>query len=93
MKTLKIFYLDGCPYCRNAAAAVKELRTELPGFETLAIEWIEERKNAAVADRYDYYNVPSVFFGDEKLYECKPGEDFTSIKHRLRRAIETAIEA
>ena len=92
MEKLTLFYLEGCPYCRNAMRAVKELEAEL-GFDADRLEWVEERKNAAVADRYDYYNVPSVFFGDEKLYECKPGEDFTVIKHRLRRAIETAIEA
>ena len=92
MKTLKIFYLDGCPYCRNAAAAVKELRTELPGFETLAIEWIEERKNPAIAEQYDYYYVPTVFLGKEKLYECSPADDETVIAAKLKDALERAAK-
>ena len=82
MKKLTVFYLDGCPYCKNAIDALKELRTELPGFTTVQIEWIEERRSAALADQYDYYNVPSIFYGDRKLYECKPGHDFRTIKQQ-----------
>ena len=91
MKKLTIFYLEGCPYCRDAARAVKELRAEAPGFLTVQIEWIEERRNAKIADRYDYYNVPSIFFGDVKLYECKHGDDYGTIKQQVKRAVAFAV--
>ena len=91
MKKLTVFYLEGCPYCRNAVKAVKELRDETPGFATLEFDWIEERKNAGIAERYDYYNVPCVFYGDRKLYECKPGDDFYTIKRQLKKAVETVV--
>lgn len=90
MQTLTIFYLDGCPYCRDAMRAAEELRAEL-SCSPDRIEWIEERRCADVADRYDYYRVPSVFCGDRKLYECSPGDDFAAIKRQLRRAIESTI--
>jgi len=91
MNKLTIFYLEGCPYCRSAMRAVQELEKELPGFSADAIEWIEERRCASVADRYDYYRVPSVFFGQKKLYECSPSDDYGIIKARIRQAAEAAL--
>ena len=90
MEKLTIFYLEGCPYCRNAMRAVKELEAEL-GFDADRLEWIEERKNAALADRYDYYRVPSVFWGERKLYECSPADDYDAIKQNLKRAFAQAL--
>ena len=91
MNKLTVFYLAGCPYCRSAMRAVQELGQELPSFSPDRIEWIEEREHADVAERYDYYCVPSVFSGDRKLYECRPGDDYTVIKAQLKRAIEAAF--
>ena len=88
---LTIFYLENCPYCRKAIRAAKELETELPGFSADSISWIEERECADIADRYDYYRVPSIFLGDEKLYECSPSDDYDEIKRNLKAAVETAI--
>ena len=90
MEKLTIFYLEGCPYCRNAMRAVKELEAEL-GLDADRLEWIEERKNAALADRYDYYRVPSVFWGERKLYECSPADDYDAIKQNLKRAFAQAL--
>ncbi len=90
MEKLTIFYLEGCPYCRNAMRAVKELEAEL-GFDADRLEWVEERKNAALADRYDYYRVPSVFWGERKLYECSPADDYVAIKQNLKRAFAQAL--
>jgi glutaredoxin len=91
MHKMTIFYLTGCPYCRNAERAVRELLEELPSLSSDMIEWIEERQNADVADRYDYYCVPSLFSGEKKLYECSPGDDYAAIKRQLKQAIETVL--
>lgn len=91
MKKLTVFYLEGCPYCINAARAVRELCTEVPGLTAVQIEWIEERRNAKLADRYDYYNVPCIFSGDVKLYECKPGDSYDTIKRQFKRAVEASL--
>ena len=90
MDKLTIFYLEGCPYCRNAMRAVSELLKEFPDFGEDRIEWIEERRHADEADRYDYYRVPSVFYRGKKLYECSPAHDYAAIKQHLRSAMEAA---
>ena len=86
MPKATIFYLTNCPYCRNAQRAVRELQAEDPACAGLEIEWIEESQQPALADSYDYYRVPSVFLGREKLYECSPADDYDAIKAGLRAA-------
>ncbi len=91
MDKLTIFYLKGCPYCRSAVRAAKKLEASLPGFSADRIEWIDEQRNADLAARYDYYYVPSVFFGEKKLYECSPSDDEDTIGRHLRDAVKTAF--
>ncbi|MBQ6555395.1 MAG: thioredoxin family protein [Firmicutes bacterium] len=89
---LKIFYLEGCPYCEKAKKAVKELIAENPQYLSIQTEWTEERRNAEIAEKYDYYYVPSVFCGDRKLYECKPSHGYEEIKENINRAFKQAAE-
>lgn len=91
MKKLTIFYLDGCLYCRNVMRAVQELDAELTGFSSDQIKWIEERRNADIANQYDYYNVPTVFLDNQKLYECSPSDDYDTIKSQMECAIKKAF--
>ncbi len=92
MKGLRIFYLENCPYCRKAKTALTELKNENPDFERVGIEWIEESISPKIADSYDYYRVPCVYSGNEKLYECRPGDDFDEIKRQLEKALKYATE-
>ena len=91
MKEIEIFYLPGCPYCVKARRAVEELRRETPAFEGIRIRWIEETEEPALADSRDYYYVPTVFFGERKLYEARPGQSYETIKSELRRAFEQVL--
>ena len=93
MKKLTIFYLEGCPYCRRAAEAVRELQAEDPSLEAVGIEWIEETVHPEIADLYDYYRVPSIYLGDEKLYECSPGDGYGEIRRRAEQALRLASES
>ncbi len=93
MKALKIFYLEGCPYCRKAALALKELQAENPAYLHVKIQWIEETSAPALAGNYDYYYVPSIFLGEEKLYECSPGDDSDKIRRQMEKALQAAAEA
>ncbi len=92
MQKLKIFYLEGCPYCRMAVKAVEALRSEHPADRSAEIEWIEESSFPEVADHYDYYYVPSIFYGDDKLYECSPKDDYEEIKRQIENALKLAAE-
>ena len=42
MKKVEIFYLNACPYCRNARKAIGELTAQAPAYADIAIDWIEE---------------------------------------------------
>lgn len=87
---LKLFYLENCPYCRQAFRAMEELFDEKPAWKTIEIEKIEESRESAIADQYDYYYVPTIFMGDKKLYEAHPGETFAECKENLRRVFAQA---
>ena len=91
MEKLTVFYLENCPYCRGARRAVEALLAENPALREAELEWIEESRCPDVADRYDYYRVPSVFRGREKLYECSPADDYEAIKAAFGRAMSAAI--
>ena len=91
MPEIEIFYLTGCPYCENARRAVTELLREEPAYGALTIRWIEETEEAALADSKDYFRVPSVFLGEDKLYECSPLHGYGTIKARLKAAFDRAL--
>ena len=91
MHEIEIFYLRGCPYCENARRAVAELLREEPAYGALRLRWIEESEEAALADSYDYYRVPSVFYRGDKLYECSPFQGYEAIKAHLKEAFDRAL--
>ena len=86
MKKLTIFYLQGCPWCAHARRAVRELLEE-PEFSGAQIEWIDERAEPGLADRYDYWHVPAAFDGDRKLYEALSSHSYEDVLAGLRRAL------
>ncbi|MBR2672593.1 MAG: thioredoxin family protein [Oscillospiraceae bacterium] len=90
---IKMFYLSGCPYCRQAFKAIEELKAEDPKFGPVAIEMIEESEDPVTADAYDYYYVPTMFIGDEKLYEAHRGETYEECKENVRRVFEAELKA
>ena len=91
MKQIELFYLTHCPYCVKARRAIAELTEENPAYRDLSIRWIEESAEPELADGRDYYYVPTVFYGDRKLYEAKPGHDYSTIKKSLKEAFDKAL--
>ena len=91
MKKLTLFYLEGCPYCDNARRALGELGEEKAEYAAAEIEWVEEGRQPSLAEGYDYYYVPTVFLGREKLYEAHPGESFDACKDELRKCLDQAL--
>jgi len=88
---LTIFHMTGCPYCRKARQALGELLEENPAYQSVPIEWIEENEQPEVANRYDYYSVPSIFRGTEKLYEARPTDPYEFIKENVKKALDAAL--
>ena len=93
MREIEIFYLTGCPYCKNAKRAVAELLREEPAYGELALRWIEENEEPALADSRDYYRVPSLFYQGDKLYECSPFQGYDVIKAHIKEAFDRVLAA
>ncbi len=93
MKELTMFYLDDCGYCRKARQALEELFAEVPAYAEIPLRRIEESREPALADSYDYYAVPSFFIGKEKLFEAHIGMSYEDIRDEVRRCLEAALNA
>jgi len=92
MKSVTMFVMTGCPYCRQAKRALAELREEQPELQAVEVQEVNENKNPALADQYDYYYVPSMFLGTEKLYEAHPGESYSECKEQVERVLKEACK-
>lgn len=66
---MKMFILENCPHCKRAIAWIEELKKENVSYQNIQIEMIDEQVNSELADQYDYYYVPAIFDGDNKLHE------------------------
>lgn len=82
----KLFYLERCPHCIKARKYMEELKNEYPEFQALELEMIEEQQQAELANQYDYYYVPTFFYGNEKLFEG------SMTKEDVRNVFEKALE-
>ena len=87
----KLFYFPTCPYCVKAKRAIEKLKEECPEYQNIEIEWIDEHKNVSLAEQYDYYYVPTIFYGEEKLYEASPAHSYNDIRENIRLAFDTMI--
>ena len=93
MKEIEIFYLDGCPYCKNARKAIEQLTEEEPAYGQLPLRWIDESRERALADSRDYYYVPTFYYAGEKLYECSPRDDYSAIREKIRAVFDRAMQS
>ncbi|MBE7004335.1 MAG: glutaredoxin [Ruminococcaceae bacterium] len=91
-KKLTILHLDNCPYCHKARRALDELCEKNPAYRGVAVEWIEEERESEAASRYtDYYYVPTIYAGGEKLFEAHPGDDYETIKENVKHALDAVV--
>jgi glutaredoxin len=68
MQALTLFYLKFCPYCNQAKNDIESLLKE-ERYKDIEINWINEGKESALANQYDYYLVPTFYLGNKKLFE------------------------
>lgn len=85
MQELTYFYLDGCPFCRQADRLLERVCADEPALAAVPIRRIEESEQAELAARYDYYFVPCFYLGGEKLLEGVPDE--AQVRAALTRAL------
>lgn len=91
MKNITLFYLEDCPYCHFAKRAFKELIGENPAYGEIQVDWVEESRQPKIAEQYDYYYVPTIFYGKEKLYEAHPSEKYGDCKANVRAALDMVL--
>ncbi len=69
MKRVQLFHFVGCPYCAAAERWVSEVLKEHPELAGLSIERIDEHVHPEIADRYDYWFVPTFYVEGKKVHE------------------------
>ncbi len=89
---VKMFYLSGCPYCKQAFKAIEELKAEDPRFGAVSIEMIEESEDPETAEKYDYYYVPTMYVREEKIYEAHRGETYEECKENVKKVFLKELE-
>lgn len=68
MNELIFFELKNCPYCIRANKYLDELLQDSK-YQAINIRKIDEAKERALANQYDYYLVPTFYYQNEKLFE------------------------
>ena len=91
MAVIEVFYLPGCPYCKNARKAVDELTADSAAYAGLSLRWIDEQAERSLAESRDYYYVPTFYYNGEKLYECSPRDGYEDIKENIRAVFDKAL--
>ena len=96
MQKVTMFTMAGCPYCRAAHRWMEELMQEYPEYraDSMAqnpallrekLEIIDETEHPDIADRYDYYYVPTYYVGRDKVHEG------VATKEKVHRVLERAL--
>ena len=93
MKKVTYFHLPDCPYCKQADRVIEELIAEHPEFAAVEFERINEIEHPEIADKYDYNANPTMFIGDEKIYEGYLFEKKEECRAHVLEVFRRAMEA
>ena len=85
MQKLTYFKLASCPYCRECDRFIEQLRGEYPAYRDIEIEIIDEDRQPDIAEKFDYYYVPTFFIGSKKLHEG------ASTKEKIKAVLDAAL--
>ncbi len=72
MQKITLFHFAACPHCQKAKEFMKQVVEAHPEYGQIPVETIDERLHPDIADRYDYFDVPTFYVGGEKLHEGVP---------------------
>lgn len=94
MKKITLLKMQGCPYCAQAFAAIKELKAEYPEFADVEVEVIDKHADVELAKNFEekYYYVPAMFIDGEKIYEAHPGESYGECLIGVKKVFRAAIQ-
>lgn len=86
MKKIKLFYQERCPFCIRAFKYINELKEENNEYNKIELESIDELIHPDIADKFDYYYVPTFYLNGEKVHEGGIKKD--EVKAILDKALE-----
>jgi len=86
MKEIMYFMMDVCPYCIKAQKWLDELMKEHPEYKNIPMKVIDERKQPGIANKYDYYLVPTFYVDGVKLHEGVATKE--KVEYVLKQAME-----
>lgn len=69
MAKITMFTMAGCRYCHEALRYIEELYKSDERYRDIPLEKIDENEHPDIADRYDYYFVPTFYVGGKKMHE------------------------
>lgn len=69
MKKVQLFYLPACPYCKEVFPWIEEAKRDFPELTSVEIEQINEARHPIIANRYDYWYVPTFYVDGKKVHE------------------------
>ncbi len=86
MKSVRMFILRGCPYCRNALQWMEGWMKQYPAYREIPMEVIDESEQDDVARAHDYFLVPTWYVDGIKVHEGAATRDV------VRRVLDLAME-
>lgn len=86
MQKITMFMMTTCPHCARAFGWMEDAKREHPEYADIPIEIIDETVHPDIADKYDYYYVPTYYVGDTKVHEGVASLEI--VRGVYRRAIE-----
>lgn len=69
MKKITMFTMASCPFCQRALQWMDQILSETPEYRVIPIEIIDETVYPDIAERYDYYYVPTYYIDGVKVHE------------------------
>jgi len=86
MKKITMFVLKNCPYCHEALRFMDQLYETDGRYRQIPLETIDEKKHPEIADKYDYYYVPTFYVGEKKMHEG--AASLQAVKHVFDEALK-----
>ena len=71
--------------------AFAELRQENAAYAGVIVDAYEETEHTEIVSKYDFYYAPTLYVGEEKIYEAHPGDDDAKIKANVKKALDAAL--
>ena len=83
-KKITMFTMASCPFCRMAHRWLDAVLAEHPEYNDIELEIIDEVRHPDIANRYDYWYVPTFYVGDDKVHEG------AATKKKIKKVFEKA---